>query len=58
MLMLRIVRRRDGMYDVYNGIFGQWLFSYGSADNVFAQLAKYGPMQIEFIDEVFSKRLI
>ena len=35
MLMLRIIHRRDGMYDVYNGMFGQQLCSYGSADKVF-----------------------
>lgn len=39
------------MYDVYNGTFGQWLFSYSSADNVFSKLANYGPMQIEFVNE-------
>lgn len=55
MLMLRIIHRRDGMYDVYNGMFGQWLFSYGSADNVFSQLAKYERlMQIKFIDEMYG----
>ena len=51
MLMLRIIHRRDGMYDVYNGMFGQWLCSYESADKVFLKLANYGPMQIEFADE-------
>ena len=50
MLMLRIIHRRDGMYDVYNGMFGQQLCSYGSADEVFLKLADYGPMQIEFVD--------
>ena len=35
MLMLRIIHCRDGVYDVYNGMFGQWLYSYGSADKVF-----------------------
>ena len=54
MLMLRIIHRRDGVYDVYNGMFGQWLYSYESADNVFSKLADYGPMQIEFVDEVFE----
>ena len=56
MLMLRIIHRKDGMYDVYNGIFGQWLFSYGSADNVFSKLANYGPIQIEFVDEVYYEQ--
>lgn len=54
MLMLRIIHRRDGMYDVYNGMFGQQMCSYGSADEVFLKLADYGPMQIEFVDEVFE----
>lgn len=54
MLMLRIIHRRDGVYDVYNGMFGQWLYSYESADKVFLKLANYGPMQIEFVDEVFE----
>lgn len=53
-LMLRIIHRRDGVYDVYNGMFGQWLYSYESADKVFLKLANYGPMQIEFVDEVFE----
>lgn len=51
MTILSIIHRRDGMYDVYNGMLGQWLFSYSSADNVFSKLANYGPMQIEFVDE-------
>lgn len=39
------------MYDVYNGMFGKWLFSRMNADTVFSQLSKYGLVQIEFIDE-------
>ena len=54
MLMLRIIHRRDGMYDVYNGMFGQWLCSFESADKMFSKLANYGPMQIEFVDEAFD----
>ena len=54
MLMLRIIHRRDNMYDVYNGMFGQWLCSYESADKVFLKLANYGPMQIEFVNGVFE----
>lgn len=54
MLMLRIIHRRDGMYDVYSGMFGQWLCNYESVDKVFLKLANYGPMQIEFVNEVFE----
>ena len=50
--MLRIIHRKDGMYDVYDKTSDKWLFSYLSADNVFSQLAKYGQsVQIKFVDE-------
>ncbi len=52
-MMLRIIHCKDDMYDVYDKTSDKWLFSYLSADNVFSQLAKYGPIQIEFVDEYF-----
>lgn len=54
-MTLRIVHSKDGMYDVYDEASDEWLFSYGSADNVFSQLAKYERlMQIKFIDEMYG----
>lgn len=53
-MILRIVHSKDGVYDVYDKISDKWLFSHSSADNVFSRLAKYGPIQVEFIDEVFN----
>lgn len=51
MRFIKIIRREDGVYDVYNKTSDKWLFSYLNADNVFFRLVEYGPIQIEFIDE-------
>ena len=48
---LRIIHCKDGVYDVYDKTSDKWLFSRANADNVLAQLAKYGSIQIEFIEE-------
>ena len=53
-MILRIVHSKDGVYDVYDRTSGKWLFSKMSADNVLLQLAKYGLIQVEFIDEIFN----
>lgn len=53
-MILRIVHSKDGVYDVYDKISEQWLFSHVNADNVLLQLAKYGLIQVEFIDEIFN----
>lgn len=51
MRFLRIIRCKDGVYNVYDKISDKWLFSRANADNVLSQLAKYGPIQVEFNDE-------
>lgn len=53
-MILRIVHSKDGVYDVYDRTSGKWLFSKMSADNILLQLAKYGPIQVELIDETFN----
>lgn len=51
---LRIIhKRKDDIYDVYDMLSGEWLFSRSSADNVFEELSKYQFVTIEFVDEVY-----
>lgn len=50
-MILRIIHSKDGIYDVYDKISAKWLFSRANADNVLLQLARYGSIQIEFIDK-------
>lgn len=58
MRVLRIIHCKDGVYDVYDKTSDKWLFSRANADNVLAQLAKYGSIQIEFIDESYTRGLV
>ena len=51
---LKIIHKPDGIYDVYNTDLNKWLFSFSSADNVFAELSKYGFINIECVDEVYD----
>lgn len=53
-MILRILHCKDGVYDVYDKTSDKWLFSRANADNVLSQLAKYGPIQVEFNDETFN----
>lgn len=50
-MAVRIILRKDNVYDVYNRTSGQWLFSTASADNVFSRLSKMPSISIDFIDE-------
>lgn len=53
-MILQVIYSKDGVYDVYDKISDKWLFSHVNADNVLLQLAKYGLIQVEFIDEIFN----
>lgn len=55
-MILRIIHSKDGIYDVYDKISDKWLFSRANADNVLSQLARYGSIQIEFIDESSNQK--
>ena len=55
-MILRIIHSKDGIYDVYDKISDKWLFSRANADNVLLQLARYGSIQIEFIDESSNQK--
>lgn len=55
-MILRIIHSKDGVYDVYDKISEQWLFSYVNADNVLLQLARYDSIQVEFIDEISNQK--
>ena len=48
---VRIYKRKNGMYDVYNRMSGQWLLSRMSPDNILAYLSSNLITGIDFIDE-------
>lgn len=52
-MTIRIIHRKNGMYDVYDKEYNQWLFSRVHPDSVFDKLAKYGAVNVEFVDETF-----
>lgn len=53
-MTLKIIHRKNDMYDVYDKESGEWLFSRSHPDNVFDKLEKYGAVNIEFVDENFT----
>lgn len=51
-MVIKIIYRKDRIYDVYDKSTGKWLFSRGAANNVFSELSKMRPsVVIEFEDE-------
>lgn len=52
---IRIIHRKNGMYDVYDVASGKWIMSRNSADNIFAWLSKQRAVNIDFIDEMSYK---
>jgi hypothetical protein len=52
-MVIRIIHRKDGVYDVYDRTSGKWLFSRTSADNVFSWLSWQQFVLIDFVDEEF-----
>lgn len=50
-MAVRIIHRKDGMYDVYGRVSGKWLLSENSADNIFSWLSGKPCVFIDFIDE-------
>lgn len=53
-LAIRIIHRKDGMYDVYDRATGRWLASYLSPDNVFEWLSMKKLVYIDFVDEAWE----
>ena len=49
---IRIIKRKNNMYDLYDRVNGKWLVSYSSPDNVFAWLSEQKVVNIDFVDEV------
>lgn len=56
MRFIKIIHREDSIYDVYDKVSGEWLFSRLSADNIFKELAKLDSIEIEFIDEEYQRK--
>lgn len=50
-MTVRVIHRKNGMYDVYDKTNGNWLFSRNSPDNVFVELSKYPCFRLFFVDE-------
>lgn len=51
---VRIRKRENGMYDVYNRMTGQWLLSRMSPDNILSYLSDNLITRIDFIDETLD----
>ena len=51
---IRIIKRKNNMYDLYDRVNGKWLVSYSSPDNVFAWLSEQKVVNIDFVDEVLE----
>lgn len=54
MMAIRIIKRKDGMYDIYRRDNGMWLQSYNSPDNVLSWLSEQVCPNIDFVDETFD----
>ena len=50
-MVIRIIHRKDGIYEIYDRTNRKWLFSRTSADNVFSWLSWQDFVLIDFIDE-------
>ncbi len=56
-MALRIILRRDHVYDVYDRASGRWLFSTGAPENVFLNLGEMPCVQIDFVDETIPTEM-
>lgn len=50
-MSVRIIHRKNGMYDVYDRASGRWLLSRHSADNIFSWLSHQPCVRIDFVDD-------
>lgn len=56
-MVVRIIKRISGVYDVYNCSSGEWIFSRIDPDNVFLELSKLRYVVWDFIDEEISRKM-
>ena len=56
-MAVRIIHRRDGMYDVYDRATGKWIISYHSPDNILSWLSEKTIVNIDFVDESFPPEI-
>lgn len=54
MMNIRIIHRKDGVYDIYDRVTGKWIMSRNSADNVFSWLSCKPHVTIDFVDEMYG----
>lgn len=53
-MTVKVIHRKNDMYDCYDAASGKWLFSRRSPDNVFAQLSRMPCTGIKFEDDNLS----
>lgn len=56
-MTVRIIHRRDGMYDVYDRSTGKWIISRRSPDNILSWLSEKTIVNIDFVDESLSPEI-
>ena len=56
-MTVRIIHRRDGMYDVYDRATGKWIISRHSPDNILSWLSEKTIVNIDFVDESLSPEI-
>lgn len=56
-MTVRIIHRRDGMYDVYDRATGKWIISRRSSDNILSWLSEKTIVNIDFVDESFPPEI-
>lgn len=56
-MTVRIIHRRDGMYDVYDRATGKWIISRRSPDNILSWLSEKTIVNIDFVDESFPPEI-
>lgn len=54
-MAVRIIHRKNGIYDVYDRATGQWTMSRNSPDNIFAWLSDQRLVYMDFVDETFDE---
>ncbi len=54
---VKIILRKDHVYDVYDRASGRWLFSTAAPENVFSNLGQMPCVQIDFVDETIPAEM-
>jgi hypothetical protein len=55
-MIIRIIKRKSGIYDCFDEETCKWLFTRNSPDNVINEITKYSPCKIQFRDETILRK--